>query len=113
MMKRCFLCLIALTVFIAGSGCTRIVKLEPSAGPAGSPVWVKTKGLWGSPCDFTLKWDGETICKPFSGSFTVPAVAQPGEHRITLVDKVDADEACLVFPLFRLRHSWATFTVTE
>lgn len=110
--KKLFFLMI-LALFIAVGGCTRIVKLEPSSGPPGSPVWVKSTGQWGSPGGNTLKWDGKTLCEHFAGSFIVPAVAQPGEHKVTLIDRVDASEAWLVVPLARIRHSSATFTVTE
>ena len=95
------------------AGCTTIETVTPAAGPAGSTVYLKTGGIWGDPAANHVKWDGKTVCSPFWGSFTVPAVCEPGPHKITLVDRLDASEAFLLFPIFRLRHDSIIFTVTE
>ena len=98
------------------TGCTRIVKMEPSSGPPGTPVYIKCCGMFGDPAGQSLKWDGKTLSEPFPGSFVVPAVGQggqAGEHKVLLVDNLDASEAMLIFPLFRSRWHSATFTVTE
>ena len=97
---------------LMANGCTRIEKMTPTSGPAGSTIYVQVTGMWGDPAEQYAKWDGETISDPFPGSFTVPAVCEPGEHKVTVVDGLDADEAFLLFPIFRIRHSSATFTVT-
>ena len=97
-------------------GCTRIVKMEPTSGPPGTPVYVRYNGTYGDPACHCLKWDNKKICDPFCGSFIVPAVnngGHAGKHKVTVVDKLDASEAFLVFPILRLRESSATFTVTE
>lgn len=104
--------LVFFTVFITMNGCTRIVKMQPTSGPPGTPVCLKCDGLWGSPTNYAVKWDGETICEPFSGTFVVPTDATPGEHKVTLVDKVDMAECNLIFPLIRLRHDTEIFTIT-
>lgn len=106
---------LALSSLCLSSGCTRIIKMEPTSGPPGTPVWIKCCGTFGDPADLSLKWDGDPISNPFPGSFIVPAVNQgghPGKHNVLLVDNLDASEAFLIFPLFRIRHASATFTVT-
>lgn len=112
-MKSLLTILAVAVTLIAMNGCTRIEKLQPSSGPAGSTVYVKTAGMWGNPIEQHIKWDGEIISDPFPGSFTVPATSSPGKHKVTLVDELDADEAFLLFPIFRKRTDSATFTVTE
>lgn len=87
--------------------------MEPKSGPPGTPVWIKCSGMWGDPCAHAVKWDGKTISDPFPGSFTVPELCRPGKHTITLVDKIDTTELSMVVPIFRMRHDWATFEVTE
>ncbi len=112
-MKSILTILTVVVTLIAMNGCTTIEKLEPASGPAGTTVYVKTSGMWGNPIEQHLKWDGETFSDPFPGSFTVPAMTDPGKHKVTLVDELDADEAFLLFPIFRMRTDSATFTVTE
>lgn len=115
-MKRNILLLLVLLIGLGISGCTRILKMEPTSGPPGTPVWVKCCGTFGDPAELSLKWDGNSISNPFPGSFIVPAVSQggePGKHTVLLVDKLDASEAFLIFPIFRVRHATATFTVTK
>lgn len=102
-------------VFMVG-GCTQIVHMEPASGPPGTPVYIKCCGMFGDPAAQSLKWDGKTIRNPFPGSFVVPASDKggtPGKHTIVLVDDLDASEAFLIFPIFRVRHAAATFVVTE
>lgn len=114
-MKRMFSLLSLVVVLFFAVGCTQLVEIQPKSGPPGTAVYVKCKGMFGDPAQQSLKWDGKTICKPFPGSFTVPAVEQggkPGKHRVTLVDNLDANEAFLIFPIFRGREDSATFTVT-
>jgi len=115
-MKRLGLFMVA--VIVAGwcSGCTQLVEIQPDASPPGTAVYVRCKGMFGDPAQQSLKWDGKTICDPFSGSFTVPAVNQggePGEHRVTVVDNLDGNEAFLIFPIFRIRQDSTIFTVTS
>ena len=113
-MKIIGFCLVVGMLFSSLVGCTRIVSIEPSSGPPGTPVYVKCEGMFGSPCCRTLKWDGDTICDSFPGSFVIPAIndgGDAGEHKITLIDDLDVDEAFLIFPIFRLRHDTATFLV--
>jgi hypothetical protein len=110
--SRSVLLIVLLSLLIVG-GCTCITKVEPRSGPAGTVVFVNTENMWGEPGKTCVKWDGKTICNSFSGSFTVPAVSGPGKHRITIVDKIDPAEACLIFPLLRIRHAMATFEVVE
>lgn len=105
--------IIALIGLSVGAGCTTIETVTPAAGPAGSTIYLKTGGMWGDPAENCVKWDGKTVCSPFWGSFTVPAVCEPGSHKITLVDRLDATEAFLLFPIFRIRHDSITFIVTE
>ena len=98
------------------TGCTRIVRMEPASGPPGTPVQVTCSGMFGDPALQSLKWDGKVLTKHFPGSFVVPAVNQggkPGKHTVTIVDDLDGTEAFMMFPLFRLRHANATFTVTS
>ncbi|MBN2210546.1 MAG: hypothetical protein JW709_04045 [Sedimentisphaerales bacterium] len=111
----------ASTLLIVGllltvSGCTRIVKMEPTSGPPGTAVYIKYCGMFGDPAAQKLIWDGEVIRHPFPGSFVVPMPEDggtPGKHTVTLVDDVDATEAFLIFPLLRIRHAQAKFIVTE
>ena len=115
-MKRLFPYLALVTVLCLFSGCTRIVQMEPTSGPPGTPVYIKCCGIFGDPAAQSLKWDGKSLCDPFPGSFVVPAVNQggkPGKHRVTLIDNLDANEAFLLFPIFRWRQDSVTFTVTE
>ena len=112
-MKKILLLSIGLVLIASTTGCTHIVKISPASGPAGTPVWIKSTGLWGDPGDCTVKWDGKAITETYTGSFTVPAASGPGKHKVTLVDNIDPCEAFMIFPLVRLRHSSATFTVTE
>ena len=103
-------------LLVGTAGCTRIVNIEPASGPPGIPVYVTCSGMFGDPGARRLKWDGKTIRDPFAGSFTVPAIDNGGtcgEHKITIVDKLDCDEASLLFPIFRLRSDSVTFEVTE
>ncbi len=102
-----------LPLILVNYGCTRIVSMKPNFGPPGTVVTIKYEGLWGDPCAQSLRWDGKTISDPFSGTFVVPFDATPGLHKITLVDKLDASEAALIFPIFRLRYAWDKFTVTN
>ena len=110
-------CLVfAVMLLLGAAGCTRIVNIEPASGPPGIPVYVTCSGMFGDPAAQQLRWDGKTIRESFAGSFTVPAIdngGTRGEHKVTLVDKLDGDELSLVFPLFRLRHDSVTFRVTE
>ena len=97
------------------AGCTRIVQMDPVSGPPGTPVYIKCCGMFGDPAEQSLKWDGKTISHPFPGSFVVPAAnrgGKEGKHTVTLVDNLDANEAFLLFPIFRWRWDSATFTVT-
>ena len=114
-MKWCC-ALLSIVVFVAlMPGCTKIVKIEPTSGPPGTPVYIKTCNTFGDPAAITLKWDGDTLCDPFCGAFIVPAVNEggdPGKHKVTLVDAFDASEAFLLFPIFRLHHDTVTFIVT-
>lgn len=110
------LSVVVFAMMILVSGCTKIVKIEPTSGPPGTPVYVKTCNTFGDPTAITLKWDGKTLCDSFCGSFIVPAVnngGKPGKHKVTLVDNFDPSEAFLLFPIFRLHHDTATFTVTQ
>ena len=107
---------ITATLTLLTAGCTRIVSVEPPSGPPGQCVYIKTAGMFGDPAKQALKWDGQTIRDPFPGSFTIPAVASGGalgQHKITLVDKLDSSEAFLLFPIFRLRTHTIKYTVTE
>lgn len=100
----------------AVGGCTQITSCEPQAGPPGQCVYLKSGGMFGDPAEHCVKWDGKVICDPFPGSFTVPDPENggtPGEHKITIVDKIDASEAFLIFPMLRAREHSVTFTVTE
>lgn len=93
-----------------------MVEMHPTSGPPGTAVYVKCTGMFGDPAQQTLRWDGKTLCDPFSGSFTIPAVDQggePGRHRVTLVDNLDDNEAFLIFPIFRIRQDSSVFTVTS
>lgn len=113
-MKKLLTMLLSGLFLISCVGCTQLVEIQPKSGPPGTAVYVKCKGMFGDPAQQSLKWDGKTICNPFPGSFTVPAVDQggePGKHRVTLVDNLDANEAFLIFPIFRLREDSTTFTV--
>ena len=114
-MKWCCV-LLSVVVFVAlMPGCTKIVKIEPTSGPPGTPVYIKTCNTFGDPAAITLKWDGDTLCDPFCGAFIVPAVHEggdPGTHKVTLIDNFDASEAFLLFPIFRLHHDTETFIVT-
>ncbi len=101
------------TVILVFSGCTRIVKMEPTSGPPGTPVFLEAAGIWGDPAGCTLKFDNKEICAPFHGSFTVPDDCRPGKHIVTLVDKVDWSEVNLIFPLLRWREGYAIFTVED
>ncbi len=112
-MKQVLIILTFATMLVGASGCTCIVEMEPKEGPPGTPVWIKTTGLWGDPGEYQLKWDGDVICEHFSGSFKVPDVCNIGKHKVTLVDKIDSSEICLIFPLARLRTSSKPFIVTE
>ena len=115
-MKKAAIYTILVLAMVMGTGCTEIRNMEPQSGVAGAPVYVKCGCMFGNPAKRTLKWDGKTICNPFLGSFTVPSPENggtPGKHRVTLVDNLDADEALLLFPMFRLRHDSVTFVVTE
>jgi len=114
-MKHIHLGILAALMLSVFAGCTRIVKIEPTSGPPGTPVYIKCSGMFGDPCCRSLKWDGDTIKKPFPGSFCIPAVDQggdPGRHTVTLVDNLDASEAFLIFPIFRVRQDSVSFTVT-
>ncbi len=114
-MKAKLLLMLVLSAGLVLGGCTKIMKMEPSSGPPGTPVWIKCCGTFGDPANLSLKWDGDSISNPFPGSFIVPAAShggEPGKHKVMLVDNLDASEAFLIFPIFRLRHSTATFTVT-
>jgi hypothetical protein len=112
-MKKALTLLIVLAALATINGCTQIEKIEPASGPPGTTVFIKATGMWGNPMEQYLKWDGEIISDPFPGSFTIPTVTDPGEHKITLVDQLDADEAFLLFTWLRFRTSSTTFTVTE
>ena len=112
-MKQLCLILSVVSVIALLDGCTRIVKMEPCTGLPGTPVWIKSDGMWGNPDGQCIKWDGKTICRNFPGSFTVPGDCRPGKHKVTLVDNIDSSELFLVFPLFRLRHNSASFVVLE
>jgi len=112
-LKKILLLSIGLVLIASLSGCTNIVKISPDSGPAGTPVWIDSEGLWGDPGDCTVKWDGKAITEIYAGSFTVPAASVPGKHKVTLVDNIDPCEAFMIFPLVRLRQSSATFIVTE
>ncbi len=111
--------LVCLSGFIAlfvMTGCTQVVEMSPKSGPPGTVVYVKCSGMFGDPSKQSVKWDGKTIKDPFPGSFTVPAVDQggsPGKHKVTIVDKLDDNEAFLIFPIFRGREASATFVVQE
>ncbi len=110
----CLLLAVAMTLLVL-PGCTKIVKMEPTSGPPGTPVYIKCCGMFGDPTAQRVLWDGKTVSAPFPGSFLVPALDKGGEigkHRVTLVDELDASEAFLVFPIFRNRFSSATFEVT-
>ena len=111
-MKQFAVITVLLACLVAFSGCTRITKMDPTSGPAGSTIYLETTGVWGDPSEVYVKWDGEKISDPFPGSFTVPAVCAPGPHKVTLVDKIDVDEAFLWFSLFRRHRHSQTFTVT-
>jgi len=114
-MKRVSLFLSTLVVIAFMSGCAKIVSIEPTSGPPGTPVYIKTQNTFGDPAAITLKWDGDTLCDPFCGAFIVPAVdegGEPGKHKVTLIDDFDPAEGFLIFPIFRLHHDTATFTVT-
>jgi len=114
-MKRFFSGITLVIVLALFSGCTRIVQMEPTSGPPGTPVYLKCCGMFGDPAAQSLKWDRKTLSCPFPGSFVVPAVNQggsKGKHTVTLVDNLDANEAFLIFPIFRWRQAYATFTVT-
>lgn len=92
------------------------MEISPASGPAGTPVYVKSKGFFGDPVARCIKWDGKEISRPCTSSFMVPSTANggtPGKHHVTLVDELDAAEAMLLFPLFRLRTRTVTFEVTE
>ena len=109
------LAMLLLVVVFLSAGCTKIVKMEPTSGPAGTPVYIKCSGMFGDPSSQSLRWDGKVIRSPFPGSFVIPAAnagAQPGRHKVTLVDDLDSSEAFLIFPIFRARRDSATFTVT-
>lgn len=113
-MKHLIRLALLVTVLLA-AGCTHM-EISPSQGPPGTTVYVDAKNMFGDPIEQSLRWDGRTIRDPFPGSFVVPAISQGGalgEHKVTLVDNLDSSEALLMFPLFRLRHCSATFTVTE
>jgi len=102
-------------VLVLLAGCTQIVRLEPSSGPPGTPVYVTCRNVFGNPVEATVLWDGHRVGHEFYGSFVVPeadAGGQAGKHTVTVIDDVDADEAFLVFPLFRMRHDTAQFMVT-
>ena len=111
MVKTCLY--IALTGVLILGGCTQIAQMEPTSGPPGTPVYVKCGGMFGDPAEQSIKWDGKTLHNPFSGSFVVPADSEAGKHHVTLVDNLDASEAFLIFPIFRMRHDTETFTVTS
>ena len=114
-MKWCCVLLSVVVFVVLMPGCTKIVKIEPTSGPPGTPVYIKTSNTFGDPAEITLKWDGDTLRDPFCGSFIVPAVHEggdPGEHKVTLVDDFDVSEAFLLFPIFRLHHDTVTFVVT-
>jgi len=114
-MKQVSLLLSGALVWVLLAGCTKIIQIEPTSGPPGTPVYIKTQNTFGDPAKITLKWDGNTLCDPFCGSFIVPAVndgGEPGKHRVTLIDNFDASEAFLIFPIFRLHRDSETFTVT-
>ena len=110
--RSVLLIVFVLSLLVAG-GCTCIHEISPRSGPAGTVESVKADNVWGEPGKTCVKWDGKTICDSFSGSFTVPAVSQPGKHRIVIVDKIDSAEVCLIFPLLRVRHAMATFEVVK
>jgi len=115
-MKTCLCLVFAVVLLVGAAGCTRIVNIEPAFGPPGIPVYVTCSGMFGDPGAQCLQWDGKTIRECFAGSFTVPAIdngGTRGEHKVTLVDKLDGDELSLVFPIFRLRRDSVTFHVTE
>ena len=115
-MKRTMLVLVMMAALITFGGCTRIIEVTPKSGPPGMPVYVRSSGMFGDPTKQSFKWDGKVLCRPFPECFTVPAVSEggtPGEHKITLVDELDLDEASLLFPLFRVRQHTITFVVTE
>jgi hypothetical protein len=101
---------------VAFSGCTHIDKIEPASGTPGQAVYLKCYGIFGDPAEQCLKWDGKEICNPFPGSFVVPSPekgGKPGKHTVTLVDKLDASEVFLIFPLLRLRQDSVQFTVVK
>jgi hypothetical protein len=103
-------------MFIAVQGCTHIEKIEPCSGTPGQAVYLKCYGIFGDPSEQCLKWDGKEICNPFPGSFVVPRGedgGKPGKHTVTLIDKLDASEVFLIFPLFRMRMDSVTFTVVK
>lgn len=113
---RCASLLLIVGLLSISSGCTRIVKMEPTSGPPGTAVYVKCCGMFGDPAAQKIKWDGDTIGNPFPGSFVVPMPEKggtPGKHTVTLIDDVDATEAFLIFPLLRIRHAQANFIVTD
>ena len=115
-MKRRYLYLLAiLATMTLTAGCTRITSCQPLSGPPGQSVYLSACGMFGDPAEQSLKWDGKVIRDPFPGSFTVPAIDQGGtvgKHKITLVDKLDVNEAFLIFPVFRTRRHTVTFRVT-
>jgi hypothetical protein len=115
MMKRSGLFITGLIIAGCCSGCMRLTEIQPEFGPPGTAVYVKCEGMFGDPSQQSLKWDCKTLCDPFSGAFTVPAAdqgAEPGKHKVTLVDNLYGNEAFLIFPIFRIRQDIATFTVT-
>jgi len=104
-----------LVMVLLVTGCTHM-EINPSHGPPATTVYVNANNMFGDPVEQTLKWDGHILRDPFPGSFVVPAISEggaPGDHKVTLVDNLDASEALLMFPLFRARHCSTTFTVTE
>ena len=113
-MKRIAPCLGLLMILSAATGCTKMVQMEPTSGPPGTAVWIKCTGMLGDPERLSVKWDGKTITSSFPGSFRVPAAdqgGQPGMHKVTLVDELDASEAFLIYPIFRGREDSAMFEV--
>jgi len=115
-MKKIVSAVLVMACGMLSLGCTQIVSIEPKSGSPGTAVYVKSSGLFGDPADQCLMWDGKKICEPFSGSFVIPDAdkgGKPGKHTVTLVDNLDATEAFLIFPIFRMRLDSAKITVTE
>ncbi len=112
-MKKLVLVGSVIGLLMIANGCTRIVKLSPQSGPPGTFVKMTYENTWGDPGTCTVYWDGKKICDPFIGCFTVPPSAKNGSHNVMLVDKLDASEAYLIFPVFRPRVAFSSFKVTE